>query len=59
MWEYSCRIYTQLCSLVSFHVQATIRLPINNLHNMPVDQRQLPDLQLNITFAVIIPSVFI
>jgi hypothetical protein len=39
-------------------VQATIRLPINNLHNMPVDQRQLPDLQLNITFAVIIPSVF-
>jgi len=44
--------------MVSLYVQTTICQPINNLHGKPVDQRQLSDLQLNITFAVITPSVF-
>ena len=58
MWEYSCPIHMQLCSLVSLHVQTTICQPTNNSHSMPVDQRQLSDFQLNITFVVIIPGVF-
>jgi hypothetical protein len=37
MWEYSCHIHTQLCSLLSIHVQTTTCQPINNLHSHAIE----------------------